>query len=66
MLKISSLFSKLVQFMAVTAPFMSSKVPQRPVLKGEVMPGSVSLLSKVAAFMLHERPVRFGTFLAPS
>lgn len=35
-------------------PFTSAKVPQRPVLKGRVMPGSVSLLSKIvpAAFML--------------
>lgn len=43
MLKVSSLFRKLVQFMVVTVPFVSSKVPQRPVLKGEIMPGSVSL-----------------------
>lgn len=32
--------------------FLSSEVPQRPTLEEEVMPGSVSPLSKIAAFML--------------
>lgn len=53
MLKVSWLFGRL-NLQPVTVPFTSAKVPQRPVLKGKVMPGSVSLLSKIvpAAFML--------------
>lgn len=73
MLKIISVFGKLLQFIAVTVPFISSKFPQRHVLKAEVMPGSVNLLSKIAAFMLLinilgdcTEDQRFGTFLAPS
>lgn len=73
MLKTSSLFGKLLQFTAVTLPFVSSKFPQRRVLRAEVMPVSVNFFSKIAAFMLLisilrgcMEDQRFGAFLAPS
>lgn len=40
MFKINSLFGKVLQFIVVTVPFASSKVSQRPVPQGEVMPAS--------------------------